>query len=129
MIVVDTSALVLSITGPRSMASALRGLIERGERMVLPSIVVYEWLRGPRKPEELGLQEALFPTESALAFGAREAALAAELYSRVRSPRGRVIDLAIAATAICHEAELWTANVGDFQDIPGIRLAGRGKES
>jgi predicted nucleic acid-binding protein len=40
----------------------------------------------------------------------------------VRRPRGRDLDLAIAACAIEHDAVLWTASTRDFDDIPGLRL-------
>jgi predicted nucleic acid-binding protein len=40
----------------------------------------------------------------------------------VRRPRGREIDLAIAATAIVHDAALWTLNPRDFADVPRLRL-------
>lgn len=90
--------------------------------MQLPSLVMYEWLRGPRVSQELRIQEALFPSEEAVPFGLHEAALAAELYRTVRSPRGREIDLAIAATAISMDAALWTLNDADFSDIPGLLL-------
>lgn len=122
MIVVDTSALVDSLTGPRRSASKLRALLEAGERLVLPALVLYEWKRGPRQEEELTAQEALFPGEAALPFGPDEAARASDLYRELRRPRGREIDLAIAAHALVHEAELWTLDAGDFADIPGLRL-------
>jgi predicted nucleic acid-binding protein len=122
MILLDTSALIDSLTGPKRSARALRRAIERGERVVLATIVLYEWLRGPRCPEELAAQEALFPRESAIAFGPSEAARAAELYRAVPGARGREIDLAIAACAICWDARLWTLNVGDFDDIPSLEL-------
>jgi len=32
------------------------------------------------------------------------------------------VDLMIAASAIRRDAELWTLNVADFKDIPGLRL-------
>ena len=47
-----------------------------------------------------------------------------ELYRRLRRPRHREIDLAIAACAIVHGAELWTLNPQDFRDIPGLTLTG-----
>jgi len=122
MILLDTSALIDSLTGPKRSARALRRAIERGERVVLATIVLYEWLRGPRCPEELAAQEALFPRESAIAFGPAEAARAAEIYRAVPGARGREIDLAIAACAICWDARLWTLNVGDFDDIPSLEL-------
>ena len=124
MIVLDTSVLVDSLTGEKRSAPALRRVFEQGERVVLPALVYYEWLRGPRLPQELALAERLFPSESAIVFGLAEAALAAKLYRSVRHPRGRETDLAIAACAIVREAELWTLNRDDFRDVPGLRLYG-----
>ena len=37
-------------------------------------------------------------------------------------PRGREIDIAIAACAIAHDAQLWTVNADDFKDIPNLKL-------
>jgi predicted nucleic acid-binding protein len=124
VIVLDTSVLVDSLTGEKRSAPALRRVFERGERVVVPALVYYEWLRGPRLPQELALAERLFPRESAIVFGPAEAALSAKLYGSVRRPRGREMDLAIAACAIAREAELWTLNPADFRDIPGLRLYG-----
>ena len=84
--------------------------------------MLYEWRRGPRLAAELAAQEALFPAESAIAFGPAEATLAAALYRDVRRPRGREIDLAVAACAIAHGADFWTLNPRDFRDIPDLRL-------
>ncbi|HEY3381315.1 MAG TPA: hypothetical protein VGK32_06065 [Vicinamibacterales bacterium] len=36
----------------------MRAVIERGERVSLSTLVLYEWLRGPRHAEELRAQEA-----------------------------------------------------------------------
>lgn len=123
MILLDTSVLIDSLCGPKRSAPALRAAIERGERILLPTLVLYEWLRGPRQPEELAAQEALFPNARAVPFTSDEAATAARLYGEVVHPRGREIDLAIAACAIQWEAELWTLNPDDFEDIPDLRLA------
>ena len=122
MIVLDTSVLVDALTGPRRSAPALRKAIQDGERLLLPSLVLYEWLRGPRLREELAAQEALLPREEAIDFGPEEALFAARLYSSVARPRGREIDLTIAASALTHDAHLWTLNVTDFHDIPGLLL-------
>jgi predicted nucleic acid-binding protein len=122
VIVLDTSVLVDALTGPRRSAPALRGAIVQGERIVLPSLVLYEWLRGPRRSEELAAQEALFPAAAALPFGPAEAARAAQLYVTVPRPRGREIDLAIAACALVLGARLWTLNPRGFRDIPGLEL-------
>jgi predicted nucleic acid-binding protein len=90
--------------------------------LALLSIVLHEWLRGPRFTAELNLQEAAFPKSSIIPFGAEQAVVAAHLYKSVPRARGREIDLMIAASAIHHDAELWTLNVADFKDIPGLRL-------
>ncbi|HET9765216.1 MAG TPA: type II toxin-antitoxin system VapC family toxin [Thermoanaerobaculia bacterium] len=122
MIVVDTSALIDSLSGPRHSADRLRDLIGQGERLVLPALVLYEWRRGPRLKEELAAQGALLPSESALTFGPAEATIAASLYRQLSRPRGREIDLAIAAHALVLDADLWTLNVADFADVPELRL-------
>jgi predicted nucleic acid-binding protein len=118
----DTSALVDALTGPRRSLDTMIRLTEQGERLALSSIVLYEWLRGPRTLAELSAQEDLFPRETAVVFGAEEAAVAARLYGGVRRPRGREIDIAVAACAIAHGGALWTLNPQDFRDMPGLRL-------
>lgn len=124
MILLDTSVLIDALTNPDSPSSAsLRSAISRGERLLLPTLVLYEWLRGPRRPAELAAQEALFPRENAVTFAAPEAALAAELYRRLGKARGREIDLAIAACAINRNARLWTLSTEDFDDIPDLNVA------
>jgi predicted nucleic acid-binding protein len=122
VILLDTSALIDCLTGPKRSAPAVRGAIERGERLVLATLVLYEWLRGPRVPEEVAAQEALFPAASAIAFGPTEAARAADLYRRVPRPRGRELDLAVAACALVWDARLWTLNLADFRDVPGLSV-------
>jgi len=44
------------------------------------------------------------------------------LYRQVKRPRGREIDLAIAACALSSGAALWTLNVSDFRDVPELSL-------
>jgi predicted nucleic acid-binding protein len=123
MTILDTSVLIDSLSGPKRSAKGLRAAIESGERLLVPTLVLYEWLRGPRLPSEVEAQEALFPADSAVVFGPREAALSAELYRTVKHARGREIDVAIAACALVRDAGLWTLNTADFKDIPKLRLA------
>jgi predicted nucleic acid-binding protein len=118
----DTSALVDALTGPRRSLEVLVRLTDEGDRLMLSTIVLYEWLRGPRTRHELTAQEALFPSENAVVFGAGEAARAARLYKQVTRPRGREIDLGIAACALANNAAIWTLNRDDFRDIPDLRL-------
>ena len=122
MIALDTSLLVEALGSGGSMRVALRDAIAEGERMVVPTLVLYEWLRGPRGEEELTAQEALFPSAQAIPFGPDEARIAADLYRALSRPSGREIDLAIAACALAWRAALWTLNPKDFEDVPGLEL-------
>jgi len=123
LIFLDTSVLIDCLCGAKCSAPAIRQAIERGERILIPSLVLYEWLRGPRLPAELQAQEDLFPARKAIQFGPEEAAEAARLYTTVSRARGREVDLAIAACAMTWEADLWTLNAEDFEDIPGLRVS------
>jgi predicted nucleic acid-binding protein len=55
-------------------------------------------------------------------FGAREAAVAADLYRAVPRARQREFDLGVAACALANGAGLWTLNARDYRDIPGLDL-------
>lgn len=122
MIVLDTSVLISALTGKRQALPALRMTLNRGHRIRVPSLVLFEWWRGPRTAGELATQEALFPSEQAVAFGHKEAVLAADLYRTISRPRARAVDIAIAACTMANHARLWTQNIRDFEDIPGLEL-------
>ncbi len=122
MIHLDTSVLVGAFSGRKVLGPQLRTLLDQGERIYISALVLYEWKRGPRMPEELEIQEALFPSAEAIPFGALEAFKAAEVYKKLTRPRNREIDIAIAACSIVHNAQLWTVNPADFKDIPGLEL-------
>jgi len=122
VIVLDTSVLVDALCGDMDSEPAIRAALMRDEQLLLPSLVLFEWLRGPRRERELQTQEALLPSDRALPFGPEEAAEAARLYRTVARARGREVDIAIAACAITWDAELWTLNLGDFVDLPGLKV-------
>jgi len=123
LILLDTSVLVESLAGNRVLLPTLRRVLDTGEQILLPALVLYEWWRGSRTAEEMIDQEKLFPSAAALPFGHNEAALAAKLYRDAPRARSREIDIAIAACAIVHEAALWTLYRDAFKDIPGLALA------
>ena len=69
----------------------------------------------------LGAIEKTFdalPVDDAVAreFGRLAAAVAAS----GRQPRARTADLLIAATAVTHDAELWTRNSDDLRGLDGL---------
>jgi predicted nucleic acid-binding protein len=118
----DTSVLVDALTGPRRSFAALERSVARGHVITTSTLAMYEWLRGPRVADEIDDQEALLPAAEARAFGPAEAARAAVLYRSLKRPRGRDMDLAIAACALEQRARLWTLNPADFSDIPELEL-------
>ena len=122
LIHLDTSVLVDAFTGRRRSLGALRAATANGDETTFSTLVLYEWLRGPRTPQERQPVEAFFGLEALPVFGVREAARAAELYRLVKRARQRQADLGIAACALEHGARLWTLNSGDFRDIAGLEL-------
>ena len=122
IVLVDTSALVDALTGSRRSLDTLIALTSQGHRLMLSAIVLYEWQRGPRTAAETTAQEELFPSEAAVPFGHAEAAVAARLYRTMARSRGRELDLAVAACALVAGGAIWTLNVEDFRDVPGLRF-------
>lgn len=128
MIHLDTSLVIAALSGEKRMAADLLARVLEGEKFAISTLVLFEWRRGPRTREELDAQEEFLPGALGVGFGSEEAQVAARLYRRVSRPRSREIDLAIAACAITHEAELWTLNPEDFSDVPGLQLVGRRRD-
>jgi len=118
----DTSVLVDALTGGRRSGAALERTVARGHVLATSALALYEWLRGPRTPEELADQEALLPSAEVRGFGPAEAARAADLYRILKRARGRHMDVAIAGCALEHGAHVWTLNPDDFRDMPGLKL-------
>jgi predicted nucleic acid-binding protein len=118
----DTSVLVDALTGPRQSLWALEQTVAAGHVLATSTLVLYEWLRGPRTDEELADQEALLPAAGAREFGPSEAARAARIYRSLTRARSRDMDIAIASCAIEHGARLWTLNPDDFRGLIGLEL-------
>ena len=118
----DTSLLVDAFTGTRRSLGAVRSATARGDDLTFSTVVLYEWLRGPRTDTEREAVETFFATALLPAFDTEAAQRAAALYRTVRGARRRQADLAIAACALEHGASFWTLNRADFADIPGLAL-------
>jgi predicted nucleic acid-binding protein len=118
----DTSVLVDALSGRRDSLPHLERTIAAGHVLGTSTLVLYEWLRGPRTDDELADQEAVLPAAAAREFGPAEAARAARMYHSLKRARGRDMDIAIAACAIEHRARFWTLNPDDFVDLPGLEL-------
>ena len=62
----DTCVLVDALTGPRRLLSRLERTIAAGHVIATSTLVLYEWVRGPRTQDELEDQEALLPAKNAV---------------------------------------------------------------
>lgn len=122
MIHLDTSSLVDSLVPPHRSFDRLMSFVEDGHRLGVSTLVLYEWLRGPRTVAERLAQEQILPVAAALPFDAEAAARAARIYEAVSRPRGREADIAIAACALVQGAALWTLNERDFADVPDLEI-------
>jgi predicted nucleic acid-binding protein len=116
----DTSALIAAFASPRPAADTLERLGAEGHVLALSTPVLFEWLRGPRTAWELSARRRVIT--QVVPFDAGAAEQAAAIYLQLTRHRYRDIDIAIAACAIEHNASLWTLNVDDFSDIPGLTL-------
>lgn len=122
MIHLDTSALVDALVPPYRSFDRLMSFVEDGHRLCISTLVLYEWLRGPRTVAERLAQEQILPAAAAVPFDAEAAARAAEIYEVVSRPRRRQADIAIAACALVQGAALWTLNERDFADVPELEI-------
>ncbi len=118
----DTSILIDTLTVPAPTPDPMAQQIRAGHLLLISTLVLFEWLRGPRTDAERALRLTLFPDRHVVVFGLDEATRAAALYGNLRRARRREVDIAIAACAIEHGASLWTFNPQDFDDIPGLTL-------
>ena len=118
----DTSVLIEVFATTRPLLPAYIAATDAGHRLIVSSLVLYEWLRGPRIASDIEVQRQLHPDDEIVLFGPLEAAMAANLYRQLKHARGRQMDIAIAACALEHGAALWTTNPNDFDDIAGLRL-------
>jgi predicted nucleic acid-binding protein len=118
----DTSVLIDAFTGPRRLLPRVIAATTGGDVLAYSALAAYEWLRGPRVESETSAVLRFFGDQPVAAFGRPEAELAASLYRHAKRARLRQADLAIAACAIEHGAQLWTLNERDFDDVPGLTL-------
>lgn len=125
LIHLDTSVLVDAFSGRRRGLPGVRAATAHGDVITFSTLVLYEWLRGPRVKTETAAVSQFFEMEELPIFGTREARRAASLFGRVKGARRRQADLAIAACAIEHGAQFWTLNHADFADVPGLTLYAR----
>lgn len=82
----------------------------------------YEFLRGPRTPEQLATASLMLGDSGVVPASADIAEEAAEVFRALGAPRRRVADILIGVTARTCGATLLSRNAADFAGIPGLTL-------
>jgi predicted nucleic acid-binding protein len=118
----DTDLLVYALSVPGPERERLNALAESESVIELSAVAWYEFSRGPRTPEQIAVARSLFPDDGVVPFSEALAALSAEVFKRLGSPRRRAADIAIGVTAAAMDAVLLTRNARDFAGIPDLRL-------
>ena len=123
MNVVDSSAwLEYFANGPN--ATFFAGPIEETERLVVPSLTIYEVFKRVLQQRDEGdaLQAVAVMQQGVVVdLDARLALSAARVSLDMRLP---MADSVVLATAKLHQATLWTQDV-DFEGLPGVRYRSR----
>jgi predicted nucleic acid-binding protein len=118
----DTDFLVyaLSVRGPER--TKLDELASSDAQIEISAVAWYEFSRGPRTAEQLAVARLFFGSDGIVAFSEGLAAVAAEVFRSLGSPRKRAGDIAIGVTAAAAGAALLTRNGKDFAGVPGLEL-------
>lgn len=98
-------------------------LTTQGYQFAVPSITVYELLRGDNQDED-AYWKAMFSNMTVLDFDSHCAEVAAKIYQDLKK-HGMLIeseDLLIAATALGNQMRLATGNVKHFNRVAGLVL-------
>lgn len=116
LILLDTNVLIY-------LSKSLGSVIKQAEELrtfhhsfATSALCWAEFLNGERDHKVIDLM-LLVIEERIIELNRESAELAARLFNAHNRPRSKWIDYMIAATALSNNAELWTANVSDFQSL------------
>lgn len=118
----DTDFLVLALATAGPERRRLLELAASGETIEVSAVAWYEFCRGPRTPEQIATARAFLGDGRVVAFNEDLAAIAADVFRRLGSPRRRAADVAIGVTAVGRGATLVSRNAKDFAGIPGLAI-------
>jgi predicted nucleic acid-binding protein len=118
----DTDFLVyaLSVRGPER--TKLDELASSDAQIEISAVAWYEFSRGPRTTGQIAVARLFFGSDGIVPFSEGLAAVAAEVFRNLGSPRKRAGDIAIGVTAAAAGAALLTRNAKDFAGVPGLKL-------
>ena len=117
--VLDTSVLIATDVEPIPGELAI-SVISLAELHYGVLVAKSEDIRAVRLARLLGLQKRFDPLPVDEAVADSYGRLAARVVNQGRQPRGRVMDLLIAATAHAHSATLYTRNAEDLKGLENL---------
>lgn len=121
VIVVDTSVLVDHLRGDARATHQLEQASTEGTDVAASVLTAIELLWGMRAPEKRSVRTLLDAlTMLPVTFPIAERAGAFARQFRASHTSIDVVDYAIAATAVEHEAVLWTRNIKHFPMLDGL---------
>lgn len=118
----DTDFLVFALSAAGAERRRLMELAESDTEIQISAVAWYEFSRGPRTPEQISVARSFFPDDGVIPFSEGLAAIAADVFRSLGSPRRRAADVAIGVTAAWMDALLVTRNAADFAGIPHLEL-------
>lgn len=123
MICLDTNYLILGLVAGSRESRELGAWIAAGERLMVSTLVWFEFLCGPVTAPQIETMRAFL--HELVPFDESHAIEAAELFNAAARKRSTRVDAMIAATAIVADAALATNNTDDFRAFldSGLRLA------
>lgn len=116
-ILVDSSIIIEFFRRQNKEKSFLYQLLQQNENLFISVLTIYELLCGAKSAKLRTDTEQLLDLFTFLDFSAREAVKAAELYRTLKAKNQiiSILDILIAATAICFSLKIATLNVNHFQ--------------
>lgn len=117
--VLDTSVVIATDVGPLDGELAISA-VTVAELHFGVLVARTQPVRAERLRRLLVLERSFDPLPLDTAVAASYGRIAAAVVESGRKPRGRVMDLLIAATAHAHDARLYTRNPDDFRGLDGL---------
>lgn len=117
--VLDTSVVIATDVGPLDGELAISA-VTVAEVHFGVLVARTQPVRAERLRRLLVLERSFDPLPLDTAVAASYGRIASAVVESGRKPRGRVMDLLIAATAHAHDARLYTRNPADFRGLEGL---------
>lgn len=118
----DTDFLIFALAASGPERRRLLELAQSEAEIEMSAVAWYEFVRGPRTPEQLAVGRSLFAGDAIIPLSEELAEQAGEVFRILGSPRRRAADVAIGVTAAARDALLLSRNAGDFAGIAGLEV-------